>query len=123
MPNFQVNGQERRFEGDPSMPLMWFLRDEVGLTGIKFGCGVALCGASTLHLGGEAVRACGLQISEVAGKKVVTIEGLGPHGAHPVQVGWRNIGVPPFAPDSLTRSSRRGASAFAACRSVIRSRC
>ena len=76
------------------MPLMWFLRDELGLTGTKFGCGVALCGACTVHLDGEAVRSCGVQMSDVAGKKVVTIEGLDPAGNHPVQVAWRNIGVP-----------------------------
>ena len=94
MVNLQVNGQERKFEGDPSMPLMWFLRDELGLMGTKFGCGVAICGACTVHLDGDAVRACGVQTSEVAGKKVVTIEGLDPKGAHPVQVAWRNLGVP-----------------------------
>jgi isoquinoline 1-oxidoreductase subunit alpha len=94
MVNVQVNGQERKFEGDPSMPLMWFLRDELGLTGTKFGCGVALCGACTVHLDGEAIRACGIQMSDVAGKKVTTIEGLDAKGAHPVQVAWRNLGVP-----------------------------
>jgi isoquinoline 1-oxidoreductase alpha subunit len=94
MVNVQVNGQERTFGGDPSMPLLWFLRDELGLTGTKFGCGVALCGACTVHVNGEAVRACGVQMSDVAGKKVVTIEGLDPNGSHPVQVAWRNLGVP-----------------------------
>jgi isoquinoline 1-oxidoreductase alpha subunit len=94
MVNVQINGQERQFEGDPSMPLMWFLRDELGLTGTKFGCGAALCGACTVHLDGEAVRACGVQMLDVAGKTVVTIEGLDPNGANPVQVAWRNIGVP-----------------------------
>jgi isoquinoline 1-oxidoreductase subunit alpha len=94
MVNVQVNGQERKFEGDPSMPLLWFLRDELGLTGTKFGCGVALCGACTVHLDGEAIRACGIQMSEVAGKKVTTIEGLDPKGEHPVQVAWRTLSVP-----------------------------
>jgi isoquinoline 1-oxidoreductase subunit alpha len=94
MVNVHVNGQERTYAGDPTMPLMWFLRDELGLTGTKFGCGVALCGACTVHLNGEAVRSCGVQMSDVAGKKVVTIEGLDPAGNHPVQVAWRNIGVP-----------------------------
>jgi isoquinoline 1-oxidoreductase subunit alpha len=94
MVSVQVNGQERKFEGDPSMPLMWFLRDELGLTGTKFGCGVALCGACTVHLDGEAIRACGIQMSEVAGKKVTTIEGLDPKGEHPVQVAWRTLSVP-----------------------------
>ena len=76
MVNVQVNGQERKFEGDPSMPLMWFLRDELGLTGTKFGCGVELCGVCTVHLDGEAIRACGVAMSDVAGKSVITIEGL-----------------------------------------------
>jgi len=94
MVNVQVNGQERKFEGDPSMPLLWFLRDELGLTGTKFGCGVELCGACTVHLDGEAIRACGTQMSEVAGKSVTTIEGLDPKGEHPVQVAWRTLSVP-----------------------------
>ena len=78
----------------PSMPLMWYLRDELGLTGTKFGCGVALCGACTVHLDGEAVRSCGVPMSDVGGKSVVTIEGLDPKGEHPVQVAWRNLDVP-----------------------------
>ena len=94
MVSVNVNGQERTFDGDPSMPLMWYLRDELGLTGTKFGCGVALCGACTVHLNGEAIRSCSIPISDVAGKKVVTIEGLDPKGEHPVQVAWRNISVP-----------------------------
>jgi isoquinoline 1-oxidoreductase subunit alpha len=94
MINVQVNGQERKFEGDPSMPLLWFLRDELGLTGTKFGCGVALCGACTVHLQGEAVRACGVAMSDVADKSVITIEGLDPKGEHPVQVAWRTLSVP-----------------------------
>src|SRR4029079_13276514 len=94
MANVRVSGQERAFDGDPSMPLMWFLRDELGLIGTKFGCGVALCGACTVHLNGEAVRSCGVQMSDLAGKTVVTIEGLDPKGEHPVQVAWRNNGVP-----------------------------
>ena len=94
MVNVQVNGQERRFEGDPSMPLMWFLRDELGLTGTKFGCGLGFCGACTVHLQGEAVRACTVVMSDVAGKSVITIEGLDPKGEHPVQVAWRTLNVP-----------------------------
>jgi isoquinoline 1-oxidoreductase alpha subunit len=89
-----VNGQARQFDGDTSMPLMWYLRDELGLTGTKFGCGVALCGACTVHLNGEAVRSCGVAMSDVGGKSVVTIEGLDAKGEHPVQVAWRNLGVP-----------------------------
>jgi isoquinoline 1-oxidoreductase subunit alpha len=94
MVNVRVNGQDKEFDGDPSMPLMWYLRDELGLTGTKFACGVALCGACTVHLDGEAVRSCGVQMSDVAGKSVTTIEGLDPKGEHPVQVAWRNLSVP-----------------------------
>src|SRR5260370_925343 len=94
MANLCVNGQDKAFDGDPSMPLMWYLRDQLGLTGTKFGCGVALCGACTVHLDGEAVRSCGVQMSDVAGKSVTTIEGLDPNGEHPVQVAWRNLSVP-----------------------------
>jgi isoquinoline 1-oxidoreductase alpha subunit len=94
MVNLTVNGAQVAFDGDPTMPLMWYLRDELGLTGTKFGCGVALCGACTVHLNGEAVRSCGVPMSDVGGKAVVTIEGLDPKGAHPVQVAWRNLSVP-----------------------------
>ena len=94
MVNVRVNGQERAFDGDPSMPLMWFLRDELGLTGTKFGCGVSLCGACTVHINGEAIRSCAIVMSDVAGKSVTTIEGLDPKGQHPVQVAWRDLSVP-----------------------------
>jgi isoquinoline 1-oxidoreductase alpha subunit len=94
MVNLRVNGQARTFDGDPSMPLLWYLRDELGMTGTKFGCGVALCGACTVHLDGDAVRACGVVMSDAAGKSVITIEGLDPQGNHAVQVAWRNLGVP-----------------------------
>jgi isoquinoline 1-oxidoreductase alpha subunit len=94
MVSVTINGQESTFDGDPSMPLMWYLRDELGLTGTKFGCGVALCGACTVHLDGEAIRSCSIPMSDVAGKKIVTIEGLDPKGEHPVQVAWRNLSVP-----------------------------
>jgi isoquinoline 1-oxidoreductase subunit alpha len=88
-----VNGTERRFEGDPDMPLLWFLRDELGLTGTKFGCGQALCGACTVHVDGTAVRACQTPVSSIEGAKVTTIEGLSPDGEHPVQVAWRALNV------------------------------
>ncbi len=88
-----VNGTERRFDGDPDMPLLWFLRDEVGLTGTKFGCGQALCGACTIHLDGTAMRACTTPVSAAEGLAVVTIEGLSPDGNHPVQVAWRDLNV------------------------------
>ncbi|HEY1541053.1 MAG TPA: (2Fe-2S)-binding protein [Xanthobacteraceae bacterium] len=94
MVSVRVNGQEHTFDGDTSMPLLWYLRDELGLTGTKFGCGVSLCGACTVHLQGEAVRSCSIAMSDVAGKSVTTIEGLDPKGDHPVQVAWRNVSVP-----------------------------
>ena len=76
------------------MPLLWYLRDELALTGTKFGCGIAACGACTVHLDGEAVRACSVPLSAAAGKSVVTIEGLSPDGNHPVQQAWRAHNVP-----------------------------
>ena len=94
MVSLRVNGEDRSYDGDPAMPLLWYLRDELGLTGTKFGCGVALCGACTVHLDGEAVRACGVLMSDVAGKKVATIEGLDANGNHPVQKAWRTLNVP-----------------------------
>ena len=94
MVKLRVNGQEQSFDGDPSMPLLWYLRDELGLTGTKFGCGVALCGACTVHLDGDATRACATAMSDVAGRSVVTIEGLDRDGNHPVQKAWRALNVP-----------------------------
>jgi len=94
MVTLQVNGQERNFDGDPSMPLLWYLRDELGLTGTKFGCGQALCGACTVHVNGEAVRACITALGDIGGQKVTTIEGLDPAGNHRVQKAWREVGVP-----------------------------
>ncbi|MFN3274323.1 MAG: (2Fe-2S)-binding protein [Paracoccus sp. (in: a-proteobacteria)] len=83
-----VNGQTHRIEADPDMPLLWVLRDILGLTGTKFGCGVAACGACTVHLDGQAVRACQTALGDVAGE-VTTIEGLGtPADPHPVQAAW-----------------------------------
>ena len=89
-----VNGKERRFEGDPEMPLLWFLRDEINLTGTKFGCGMGLCGACTVHLNGEAVRSCLTPMREAAGQAVVTIEGLSANGEHPLQKAWKECNVP-----------------------------
>ena len=89
-----VNGKTQRFDGDGSMPLLWYLRDELALTGTKFGCGVAACGACTVHVDGNAVRACVTPLSAVAGRKVTTIEGLDPRGDHAVQRAWREHDVP-----------------------------
>ena len=89
-----VNGQERNFDGDPSMPVLWYLRDILGMTGTKFGCGVAACGACTIHVDGGAVRACQTPVSAVSGKSITTIEGLDPEGKHPLQIAWRDLNVP-----------------------------
>ena len=94
MISMTVNGRRQEFGGDGTMPLLWYLRDELGLTGTKFGCGVSACGACTVHLDGQAVRACVTPMSGVAGKTVTTIEGLDPEGDHPVQQAWRDHGVP-----------------------------
>ena len=94
MVKLRVNGQERSYDGDPSMPLLWYLRDELGLTGTKFGCGIAACGACTVHVEGEAARSCQTAMSDLEGKAIVTIEGLDPQGNHPVQKAWRTIAVP-----------------------------
>jgi isoquinoline 1-oxidoreductase subunit alpha len=94
MVKLQVNGQTQSFDGDPSMPLLWYLRDELGLTGTKYGCGVALCGACTVHVDGQATRACATAISDVNGRTVITIEGLDRDGNHPVQKAWRALNVP-----------------------------
>lgn len=94
MVKLTVNGVEQEFDGDPTMPLLWFIRDELGLGGTKYGCGVALCGACTVHVDGVAVRSCVTAIADVEGAAVITIEGLSPDGNHPVQVAWREINVP-----------------------------
>lgn len=93
MIDLTINGQSQRFDGDPQMPLLWYLRDIVGLTGTKFGCGIAACGACTVHLDGQAIRACVTPVSVAAGKKVTTIEGLSPDGTHPVQQAWTDLNV------------------------------
>ncbi len=94
MIELSVNGVGRQFNGDPNMPLLWYVRDELGLTGSKFGCGAGLCGSCTVHVGGEAVRSCITAVSEAEGQNVTTIEGLDPNGNHPVQRAWRAENVP-----------------------------
>jgi isoquinoline 1-oxidoreductase subunit alpha len=89
-----INGVDRTFEGDPAMPLLWFVRDQLGLVGTKFGCGVGLCGACTVHVNGVAMRSCMVTMDEVADAQVITIEGLSSDGMHPVQVSWRELNVP-----------------------------
>lgn len=90
----RINGADHSWDGDPRLPLLWFLRDEIGLTGSKFGCGQALCGACTVHVSGQAARSCITAMSDVDGQEVVTIEGLHPAGDHPVQKAWRELNVP-----------------------------
>ncbi len=94
MLTLRVNGVERSYDGDPAMPLLWYLRDELSLTGTKFGCGMALCGACTVHLDAGAARSCVTPMAAAAGKSVTTIEGLSADGNHPVQRAWREHNVP-----------------------------
>jgi isoquinoline 1-oxidoreductase alpha subunit len=89
-----VNGKPHVLEIDPQMPLLWALRDHVGLTGTKYGCGQALCGACVVHLDGEAVRSCVTPVRRADGRAVVTIEGLSPDGSHPLQKAWVELAVP-----------------------------
>jgi isoquinoline 1-oxidoreductase alpha subunit len=91
---FTLNGKRTTVDVVPEMPLLWVLRDVLDLKGTKYGCGEELCGACTVHLDGEAVRSCQMPISEAAGKRVTTIEGLSPDGRHPVQRAWEAIDVP-----------------------------
>jgi isoquinoline 1-oxidoreductase alpha subunit len=90
---FSLNGEEVSFDVDPSMPLLWVIRDVAGLTGTKYGCGKALCGSCTVHLNGQPMRSCAVPVSAVDGGNVTTIEGLSDDGNHPVQVAWRELNV------------------------------
>jgi isoquinoline 1-oxidoreductase alpha subunit len=90
----RVNGQERSFDGDPDLPLLWYLRDVLGLTGTKFGCGMALCGACTVHRDGKAIRSCATKMSTLAGSEITTIEAISKDGLHPVQEKWIEFNVP-----------------------------
>ena len=94
MIQLRVNGVARSFDGDPEMPLLWYLRDILGLTGTKFGCGIALCGACTVHKNGEALRACITPMSSLAGAEIRTIEDISANGLHPVQKMWMQFNVP-----------------------------
>ncbi len=94
MIELQVNGTRREVDADPDMPMLWVIRDLLGLTGTKYGCGEALCGACTIHLDGEPVRACVTPIRRAQGKAITTIEGLSPTGDHPLQKAWVELGVP-----------------------------
>lgn len=94
MITINVNGQDHQVEAPENMPLLWALRDLVGLTGTKFGCGKALCGACTVHLDGAPIRSCVTPVGSVAGKAITTVEGLSKSGDHPVQVAWKTLNVP-----------------------------
>jgi len=94
MIRLKVNGAAKEYTGDPQMPLLWYLRDELQLTGSKFGCGMGLCGACTVHVNGEAARSCLAPMQSVAGKNILTIEGLSPAGNHPLQEAWEQHNVP-----------------------------
>jgi isoquinoline 1-oxidoreductase alpha subunit len=89
-----INGTEQTFDGDGDMPLLWYLRDMLGLTGSKYGCGKGLCGSCTVHLDGEAVRSCTLTMQGLDGARITTIEGLGSGGDHPLQIAWAQHKVP-----------------------------
>ena len=94
MIHLKINGVERSFDGDPTMPLLWYLRDELALTGTKFGCGMSLCGACTVHLNGKAVRSCVTPLRQLENAEVTTIEGISATGTHPVQRAWMRLRVP-----------------------------
>jgi isoquinoline 1-oxidoreductase alpha subunit len=90
----KLNGTRRSIDADPQAPLLWAIRDIVGLTGTKFGCGIGACGACTVHVDGQAVRSCTMTLADADGHEVVTIEGLSPDGTHPIQRAWEAGNVP-----------------------------
>lgn len=94
MLSFQINANEATFDGDPSTPLLWVIRDHLELTGTKYGCGIGQCGACTVHLDGEPIRSCIIPVSAAAGKSITTIEGLSSDRSHPVQQAWIEEDVP-----------------------------
>jgi aerobic-type carbon monoxide dehydrogenase small subunit (CoxS/CutS family) len=94
MITLNVNGNDHSIDVDPETPLLWALRDAIGLTGTKFGCGVAQCGACTVHIDGAATRSCVLPVSAAGGRKITTIEGLSAEGRHPLQRAWIELDVP-----------------------------
>ena len=95
MAKLTVNGKVQEFEAEPDTPLLWVLREQLGLTGTKYGCGIAACGACTVHIDGVATRSCVRPLSTLSGtEKIVTIEGLSPDGSHPVQKAWLQLDVP-----------------------------
>lgn len=94
MIHLKLNGQDISIEADPATPLLWAIRDEAGLTGTKFGCGIGMCGACTVHVGGRATRSCITPLSAVDGAEITTIEGLHGENQHPIQIAWNDLRVP-----------------------------
>lgn len=96
MPTYtlKINGISQEIEATPDMPLLWALRDDLDMVGTKFGCGIGQCGSCTVHVDGTAARSCQLQVSQLDGKEITTIEGLSPDGSHPVQQAWKEVDVP-----------------------------
>jgi isoquinoline 1-oxidoreductase subunit alpha len=94
MVQLNINGRSQQVDVEPDTPLLWVIREQVGLTGTKYGCGVAQCGACTVHIDGEPVRSCTMPVSAAAGKRITTIEGLSRDGSHPVQKAWAELDVP-----------------------------
>ena len=94
MTRFTINGKAIEVDVEEDTPLLWVIRDEIGLTGTKFGCGVGMCGACTVHVGGRATRSCVTPVSAVNGAEITTIEGLSAEGNHPIQTAWRELKVP-----------------------------
>jgi isoquinoline 1-oxidoreductase alpha subunit len=91
--NLKINGKNRKVEADPATPVLWVLREHLGMTGAKYGCGVAMCGACTIHLNGSAVRSCQLPVSAIGAREITTIEGLSEDGSHPLQKAWLEVDV------------------------------
>ena len=94
MVSFVINGRQVSVEAEPATPLLWLIRDQVGLTGTRYGCGAGLCGACTVHINGRAERACQTQASAIEGRSITTIEGLSPNSSHPLQIAWIAEEVP-----------------------------
>ena len=92
--DFKVNGTAYSVDVDPQTPLLWVIRDHIGLTGTKFGCGIGQCGACTVQVDGQAVRSCSVSAATAAGKRITTIEGLSPDGNHPIQIAWKEFDTP-----------------------------
>src|SRR5258708_18241004 len=97
MVNIKVNGHLEQFDVEGDTPLLWVLREEIGLTGTKFGCGIAACGACTVHVNGQAMRSCSVPVGSIEGADITTIEGLSPDSMHPVQQAWLTEQVPQYA--------------------------